>query len=64
MKDKFFDNYYNNIYFWVIKKTSNKEDAKDLVQDIFCLIFTYLDKGFKVEVLDNLIWKIAYNCEK
>ena len=58
---KIYDEYYYKLYYWAIKKTNNKEDAEDLVNSVFLSIFEYLNKNIKVEKLDNLIWKVAYN---
>jgi len=60
--DEIYDEYYYKIYFWAIKKTNNKEDAEDLVNDIFVSIFEYFYKNIDIKKIDNLIWKIAYNC--
>ena len=60
--DKIYDEYYYKIYYWAIKKTRNKEDAEDLTNNIFVSIFEYLGKNIGIDKLDNLIWKIAYNC--
>ncbi len=59
--DKIYDKYYFKLYLWAIKKTNNKEDAEDLVNNIFLSIFEYLNKNINVEKLENLIWKVAYN---
>lgn len=59
--DKIYDEYYYKIYNWSLKKTNNKEDAEDLTNSIFLAIFEYLNKNIKVEKIENLIWKIAYN---
>ena len=59
--DKIYDEYYYKIFYWAIKKTNNKEDAEDLTNNIFLAIFTYFNKEIKIDKLDNLIWKIAYN---
>lgn len=59
--DRIYDEYYYKIYNWSIKKTHNKEDAEDLTNSVFLSIFEYLNKNIKVEKLENLIWKIAYN---
>lgn len=59
--DKVYDEYYDKIYHWAIKKTRHKEDAEDLTNNVFLAIFEYLNKNIKVEKLENLIWKIAYN---
>ena len=59
--DKIYDEYFYKIYNWAIKKTNNKEDAEDLTNNVFLTIFEYLNKNIKIENVENLIWKIAYN---
>lgn len=59
--DKIYDEYYYKIYNWALKKTNSKEDAEDLTNSVFLSIFEYLNKNIKVEKIENLIWKIAYN---
>ena len=59
--DKIYDKYYFKIYYWAIKKTNNKEDAEDIVNDIFLAIFKYFNKDIEITKIDNLIWKIAHN---
>ena len=59
--DKIYDEYYYKIYNWALNKTNNKEDAEDLTNSVFLSIFEYLNKNIKVEKIENLIWKIAYN---
>ena len=59
--DKIYDEYYYKIYNWTIKKTNHKEDAEDLTNSVFLAIFEYFSKDIKVEKIENLIWKIAYN---
>ncbi len=61
-----YDKYYYQIYNWSLKKTNNKEDAEDLTNNVFLAIFSYFNKNIKVDKLENLIWKIAYNiwCHK
>ena len=64
--NEIYDEYYYQIYNWSLKKTNNKEDAEDLTNSVFLAIFNYFNKNIKVEKLENLIWKIAYNiwCSK
>ena len=64
--DAIYDKYYYEIYNWAIKKTRCKEDAEDLTNSVFLAIFEYFNKNIKVEKVENLIWKIAYNlwCSK
>ncbi len=59
--DKLYDEYYEKIYHWAIKKTNNKEDAEDLTNSVFLSIFEYFNRNIPVEKVENLIWKIAYN---
>ena len=59
--DAIYYEYFDKIYNWSIKKTNNKEDAEDLTNSVFLAIFEYFNKDIKVEKLENLIWKIAYN---
>ena len=59
--DKVYDEYFDKIYNWSIKKTNNREDAEDLTNSVFLSIFEYLNKDINVEKLENLIWEIAYN---
>ena len=59
--NEIYDKYYYKIYYWAIKKTKNKEDAEDLTNSIFVAIFEFFNKDIKIEKIENLIWKIAYN---
>lgn len=59
--DEIYDLYFDKIYNYYLKKTKNKEDALDLTNDLFVVIFTYINNNIPIEKLDNLIWKIAYN---
>lgn len=56
-----YDKYYDKLFLWAVSKTNNREDAEDLVNNVFLGIFTYLNKNIKIEKLDNLIWKVASN---
>ena len=59
--DKIYDEYYYKIYTWAIRKTKHKEDAEDLTNNVFLALFEYFNKNIKIEKIENLIWKIAYN---
>lgn len=59
--NEIYDEYYDKIYNWAIKKTHNKEDTEDLTNQVFLSIFEYFSKEIKIEKVENLIWKIAYN---
>ena len=62
--EELYNKYYDKLFLWAIKKTNNKEDAEDLVNNIFLGIYTYLNKNINIESLENLIWKIASNMWK
>lgn len=59
--NEIYEKYYNPIYFWALKKLNNKEDAEDLTNQVFLIVFEYFNKNIKVAKVENLIWKIAYN---
>jgi DNA-directed RNA polymerase specialized sigma24 family protein len=52
--DEIFDKYYDKLYYWSLKKTDNKEDAEDLVNNIFVAIFEYFNKNINITKLENL----------
>lgn len=60
--DKIFNDYYDKLYYWSLTKTKNIEDARDLINDIFVAIYSYTNELKKIDKIDNLIWKISYNC--
>ena len=45
--DKIYDEYFDKIYNWTIKKTDTREEAEDLTNDIFLAIYEYLNKNIK-----------------
>lgn len=59
--DIIYDEYFDKIYNWSVKKTNNRADAEDLTNNVFLAIFEYLNKNTEIEKLENLIWKIANN---
>ncbi len=59
--DKIFDEYYDKLYYWALKKTDNVYDAEDLVNDVFVTIFSYINKNIDINKIENLIWKVAHN---
>jgi RNA polymerase sigma-70 factor (ECF subfamily) len=59
--EEIYNEYFEKIYKWSLKKTNNKSDAEDLTNTIFLSIFSYVNKNIEIKKLDNLIWKIAYN---
>ncbi len=59
--EEVYNEYYYKIYNYLLKKTNNKEDAEDLTNSVFLTIFEYFNRNIKIEKIENLIWKIAYN---
>ena len=59
--DEIYEEYFYKIYNWAVKKTNSIADAEDLTNNILLAIFQIINKNIKIEKLDNLIWKIAYN---
>ena len=57
VKSHHLNGYVNNhqVNFARAFGTNNKEDAEDLVNNIFLGIYTYLNKNINIESLENLI---------
>jgi RNA polymerase sigma-70 factor (ECF subfamily) len=56
-----YNEYSLKLLRWVNKKVDNKEDAEDIVQEIFIQILKAIKKNtIREETLNNYIWKIAY----
>lgn len=57
----FVDNYMEKIFYFCLKKTSNKYDAEDLTQDIAFNIMDGLNKGTIPNNYAAWVWQIARN---
>ena len=57
----FVDNYMEKIFYFCLKKTSNKLDAEDLTQDIALNVIDGLNKGTIPDNYSAWIWQIARN---
>lgn len=55
------ENYYQALYRYCYKMLRNKEDAEDMVQEIFININATLKNKKNVELHNNYLYKIAYN---
>ena len=42
--DAFYEEYYNQVYWYIYKKINHTEDAQDLAGDVFCACFKHFDK--------------------
>ena len=43
--DIIYEEYFDKIYNWSVKKTDNRYDAEDLTNSIFLAVFEYLNKN-------------------
>lgn len=57
----FVDNYMEKIFYFCLKKTSNRLDAEDLTQDIALNIIDGLNKGTIPNNYSAWVWQIARN---
>ena len=57
----FVDNYMEKIFYFCLKKTSNRIDAEDLTQDIALNVIDGLNKGTVPDNYSAWIWQIARN---
>ncbi len=57
----FVDNYMEKIFYFCLKKTSNRLDAEDLTQDIALNVIDDLNKGTIPDNYSAWVWQIARN---
>lgn len=55
------ENYYQALYRYCYRMLRDKEDAEDMVQEVFINIDAILTNKRNVELHNNYIYKIAYN---
>ena len=55
------ENYYQALYRYCYRMLRNKEDAEDMVQEVFFKINTILENKKHTELHHNYVYKIAYN---
>lgn len=55
------ENYYQALYRYCYRMLRNKEDAEDMVQEVFFKINTILENKRHTELHHNYVYKIAYN---
>lgn len=61
LHEKIVREYLGPLFYYALRKTSNKYDAEDLTQEIFCEILIALDRGTIPNNLAAWIWTIARN---
>jgi RNA polymerase sigma-70 factor (family 1) len=64
--DHIFNKYHKKVYHFSLSYLKNKEDAEDVVQEVFMNIWKYRDQINDYYVFSKYIFKITYNatCKK
>lgn len=55
------NNYYESLYRYCYKMMRNKEDAEDIVQEVFISINNLLESKKNIKLHNNYLYKMAYN---
>jgi len=64
--DNIFKKYHKKVYYFAISYLKNKEDAEDIVQEVFMNLWKYRDQISEYYVFSKYLFKITYNatCKK
>ena len=64
--DNIFKKYNKKVYYFAISYLKNKEEAEDVVQDVFMNLWKYRDQINEYYVFSKYLFKITYNetCKK
>lgn len=64
--DKIFNKYNKKVYYFALSYLKNKEDAEDVVQEVFMNLWKYRDQINEYYVFSKYLFKITYNatCKK
>ena len=64
--DLIFKKYNKKVYYFAISYLKNKEEAEDVVQDVFMNLWKYRDQINEYYVFSKYLFKITYNatCKK
>jgi len=64
--DKIFKKYNKKVYYFALSYLKNKEEAEDVVQDVFMNLWKYRDQINEYYVFSKYLFKITYNstCKK
>ena len=54
--------YLGPLYYFTLKKTSNRYEAEDLSQEIICELLDALERGNRPTDVRAWVWTIARNC--
>lgn len=64
--DNIFKKYNKKVYYFALSYLKNKEDAEDVVQEVFMNLWKYRDQINEYYVFSKYLFKITYNaiCKK
>jgi RNA polymerase sigma-70 factor (family 1) len=64
--DSIFNKYHKKVYYFAISYLKNKEEAEDVVQEVFMNLWKYRDQINEYYVFSKYLFKITYNatCKK
>ena len=64
--DNIFKKYNKKVYYFTLSYLKNKEEAEDVVQDVFMNLWKYRDQINESYVFSKYLFKITYNatCQK
>jgi RNA polymerase sigma-70 factor (family 1) len=64
--DHIFKKYHKKVYYFAISYLKNKEEAEDVVQEVFMNLWKYRDQINEYYVFSKYLFKITYNatCKK
>src|SRR5450759_2005047 len=64
--DNIFKKYNKKVYYFAISYLKNKEEAEDVVQDVFMNLWKYRDQINEYHVFSKYLFKITFNatCKK
>jgi len=64
--DSIFKKYNKKVYYFALSYLKNKEDAEDVVQEVFMNLWRYRDQINEYYVFSKYLFKITYNatCKK
>ena len=59
--NEYINNYMGKIFYYCLKKTSNKNEAEELTQDITLNVISSLNKGNSPKNFSAWVWQITRN---
>ena len=59
--DEIFKKYHKKVYYFALSYLKNKEEAEDIVQEVFMNLWKYRDQINEYYVFSKYLFKITYN---